>query len=159
MNLHVHSEGGIPLPLAYTTAATQFRTLRAEHETANRSATLQAQSHGATFFSEIDRAVLVEGRVLDGWSRAKEIQAEIAASKGQGGRPGAPAPTAAPAPSSIFTKPGETTDSEVMELGEVEFTGGVEYVTRFARRGLEDEQVEEESEDGDDVDAVAGSTK
>lgn len=77
----------------------------------------------------------VEERVLDEWSRAREIQEQIAAS-----RPG----QAAPGSDAGMWAKADGVVEEVLEpeLGEVEFTGGVSYVNRFTNRGVE--ELEEE---------------
>lgn len=127
----------IPLATAYSVSLAQFRTLRSEHENATRAATLQAEAHGAVFFGEIQRGVQVEERVLDGWSRAREIQEQIAASRGSGQvAPGADVGMWA-------RTEGVEEQAVAPELGEVEFTGGVSYVDRFTNRGVEELEEEE----------------
>lgn len=121
---HLHSTHSLPLPFSYRAAVTQFRTLRSEHETAVRAAMLEAKAHGARFFSEIDRGLLVEERALDQWSNAREIQEAIAAK-----RPGGGAAVGIP-----LGLGAEGIEEAVVELGEVEFTGGLAYVERFRNR-------------------------
>lgn len=131
----LHESHNVPLPTAYAHALAQFRTLRAEHETATHAAQAEARAHGAVFFGEIQRGLHVEEQVLDGWANAREIQDQIAAAtKGQGGpaagaiRPGAPSTS-----EGIWAR-GEAVVEEDVQ-GEIEFTGGLNYVERFATRG------------------------
>ena len=128
----------LPLHTAYPHGVAQFRTLRAEHETATRAAQLEAHAHGATFFGALDRAVAVEERVLDEWHRAREIQEGFAAARGgaQGQQQQVAQGVAAPqasvwAPAEARPAfggggaPGQNDDESL-------FSGGVEYLGRFA---------------------------
>ncbi|KAL8284150.1 hypothetical protein RQP46_004899 [Phenoliferia psychrophenolica] len=124
VNLHTAHE--VPLPTAYSTASSQFRTLRGEHETALRAATLEARAHGAVFFGEIQRGILVEERVLDQWASAREIQEQIAAK-----RPG----QATLAAGAVGVTPVDVADGLLAgAMGAPEFTGGEAYVERFQNR-------------------------
>lgn len=148
--LALHTHHNVPLSQAYNHSLSQFRTLRAEHEMATRSAALEARAHGAVFFGEVERGLAVEERVLDTWVNAREVQDRIAA----GGRGGAAvvnaaasaAATAASANASASAVPVEGmwatmrqhgAGSHVPEdvQGEIEFTGGLSYLERFAHRG------------------------
>lgn len=120
----LHTSHSLPLPTAYSTASAQFRTLRAEHETALRAATLEARAHGAVFFGEIQRGITVEDRVLDQWTAAREIQEQIAAK-----RPGS-ANLAAAAASVVPADVGDALEP----AHQLEFTGGEAYVERFQNR-------------------------
>ncbi|GAA6058504.1 hypothetical protein JCM10212_006943 [Sporobolomyces blumeae] len=137
---------GLPLAQAYPLGIAQFRTLRAEHETATLSARLEAEAFGAVLFGEIERGVTVEEKVLDEWVRAKEIQDAFAV---QGG-PGASA--AASTSSQVATTTGVWSPAEalpasfasssssaagrrgVVELSS-EFSGGQEYLKAFRAKG------------------------
>ncbi|GAA5901671.1 hypothetical protein JCM8208_001572 [Rhodotorula glutinis] len=133
----------LALSTAYPHGLAQFRTLRAEHETATRAAQLEAQSHGAHFFGELDRALAVEERVLDEWSRAREIQEGLAAAGRNGGQQGQAQQqqvaqgVAAPqgsvwAPAEARPAFGAAHDDESL------FSGGVEYLGRFAHAQLQE---------------------
>lgn len=146
---------GLPLASAYPHGIAQFRTLRAEHETATRSARLEAQAFGATFFGEVERAVQVEERVLDEWVDARAIQDEFAAANAAGGAGAA----AAAASSSASAASANAQAQALAQLGGVtwvappartaasslaasnaddadgSFTGGLRYVEQFAAGG------------------------
>ncbi|GAA6051904.1 hypothetical protein JCM3770_006567 [Rhodotorula araucariae] len=129
---------GVPLASAYPHGVAQFRTLRAEHETATRAAQLEAQAHGAVFFGAIDRALAVEDRVLDEWAHARAIQDGFAANAGRGAAPQASASaTAAAAGQSAQGSPWAPAEARPAFGAEDEslFSGGVEYLGRFARTG------------------------
>jgi hypothetical protein len=81
--------------------------------------------------------------VLDEWKDGREIQDRIAATKGQGG----PRPMAGAGGEGIWASR-EVEHVEEDVGGEVEFTGGVAYVERFASRG----QQEVAAEGDEDVD-------
>lgn len=130
----------VPLASAYPLGITQYRTLRAEHETSTLSARLQAQAHGATFFGEIERSVLVEEKVLDEWVRAKEIQDGYAV---QGGAGAQQQQSLQPSTLTVGSewmpvegRPaqlGSTRAGQVSE-GEAKFTGGRDYLNEFTRQ-------------------------
>ncbi|GAA5861402.1 hypothetical protein JCM3774_000237 [Rhodotorula dairenensis] len=140
----------LPLASAYPHGIAQFRTLRAEHETATRSARLEAQAFGATFFGEIERGVQVEERVLDEWVDARAIQDEFAAANAGGGAAAAAASAAASASSAqaqaqAFSSaiggvawvapPARTAATSLAALNDdsdATFTGGLDYVEHFA---------------------------
>lgn len=134
----------LPLATAYPHGIAQFRTLRAEHETATRSARLEAQAFGATFFGEIQRGVQVEERVLDEWVDARAIQDEFAAANAAGGAAAASASAAsssaaaqqAQALSAIggvtWVAPPARSAATPIDDGEGAFTGGLGYVEHFA---------------------------
>ena len=134
----------LPLSAAYPHGIAQFRTLRAEHETATRSARLEAQAFGATFFGEIERGVQVEERVLDEWVDARAIQDEFAAANAAGGAAAASASAAsssaaaqqAQALSAIggvtWVAPPARSAATPIDDGEGTFTGGLGYVEHFA---------------------------
>ncbi|GAA5837322.1 hypothetical protein JCM9279_005653 [Rhodotorula babjevae] len=138
---HLTTLHALPLHAAYPHGLAQFRTLRAEHETATRAAQLEAQAHGATLFGALERAVAVEERVLDEWSGARGIQEGFAAARGGAGQgaqqaqqqvaPGVAAPQGsvwAPAEARPAFGGGEAHDESL-------FSGGVEYLGRFAGAG------------------------
>ncbi|BGP36321.1 mitochondrial ribosomal small subunit component [Rhodotorula kratochvilovae] len=128
---------GLPLSSAYPHGVAQFRTLRAEHETATRAAQLEAQAHGAVFFGALDRALAVEDRVLDEWSQARAIQDGFAASAANRGAAAAPqAAVAAQGAEGSVWAPAEARPAFGAE-DESLFSGGVEYLGRFARTGDE----------------------
>ncbi|GAA5981473.1 hypothetical protein JCM10908_004119 [Rhodotorula pacifica] len=140
----------LPLASAYPHGIAQFRTLRAEHETATRSARLEAQSFGATFFGEIERAVQVEERVLDEWVDARAIQDEFAAANAAGAAAGAAAASASSSAAAAATaqaqalngggvtwlappaKTAATSLAASNEDFEGTFTGGLGYVEQFS---------------------------
>ncbi|GAA5922773.1 mitochondrial 37S ribosomal protein mS23 RSM25 [Sporobolomyces koalae] len=133
--LNLNTSHDLSLAAAYPLGTTQYRTLRSEFETSTLSARLQAQSHGAVFFGEIDKSVLVEERVLDEWVRAKEIQDEFAASGGANRGQPAAQPTAATTPiawAPVESRPAQLGGSNAVQ-GEAVFTGGVEYLNQFER--------------------------
>ncbi|GJN92073.1 hypothetical protein Rhopal_005101-T1 [Rhodotorula paludigena] len=125
---------GVPLATAYPHGVAQFRTLRAEHDTATRSAHLEAQSFGARFFGEIERSTDVEDRVLDEWANARAIQDALAAAT-----PGAPAAASVATPTQGAAgpwAPAEAAPAFGAAAGDdasTVFTGGVEYLGRFAQ--------------------------
>lgn len=135
--VNLHENHDVPLQQAYQHGLGQFRTLRAEHETANRSAMLEAKAHGAVFFGEIERGLMVEERVLDEWVNAKAIQDRIAS--GQTSGPAVSGPTSPPPPSSSARSDGLFSGNSSFAgmilpeqtQGEVEFTGGEAYAKRF----------------------------
>ena len=103
---------------------------------------LEARAHGAIFFGEIERGLMLEEKVLDEWAGARAIQAELAA--GQNGGPAARQQPAGGA-EGIWARKQETQQFVPEDVqGEVEFTGGLKYVERFQRRA---ERVEEGVED------------
>lgn len=140
---NLHSSHSIPLATAYTHGVSQFRTLRAEHETATRSATLEARAHGAIFFGEIERGLQVDEKVLDGWANGRAIQDAIAASKGGAGA----APISIASAEGIWARQADEHVPEDVQ-GEIEFTGGLKYVERFQTRGLDQEQLGAEEVEG-----------
>ncbi|GAA5855128.1 hypothetical protein JCM8547_002392 [Rhodosporidiobolus lusitaniae] len=127
----------LPLSRAYPHGVSQFRTLRSEHELASRSAFLQAQSFGATFFGELDKTLAVEERVLDEWVNAREIQNSLAAGTGGSAGAAAAAMNAGVQAESGHWAPREFRPAHVLGEDESVFTGGVEYRQAFeARRGV-----------------------
>lgn len=137
MNLHETFQ--IPLATAYATSIHQFRSLRAAHESSLRAATLEAKAHGAVFFGEIERSLRLEERALDEWTKGREIQEKIAASR--------PAVAGAPGADLGFlgTGQGVVGEVEVEAAGVEAFTGGVDYVQRFTEL-MEGEVREDEPE-------------
>ncbi|GAA5899340.1 mitochondrial 37S ribosomal protein mS23 RSM25 [Sporobolomyces salmoneus] len=127
----------LPLSTAYPLGITQYRTLRSEFETATLSARLQAQAHGATFFGEIERSVLVEEKVLDGWVRAKEVQDGFAVSGGAGqqSQQQQSALSVMADWSPVEGRPAQLgSTSAGLNEGEAVFTGGREYLQQFDQR-------------------------
>ena len=147
--INLHEAHKLSLIDAYSTAISQFRTLRAEHEIGNRAAHLEAVSHGMIYFGEIQKGILVEERVLDEWINAREVERQLAsASTAQRG-----APVSAAIPSSAGSPTFWTgANAEVLETSPsrapLEFTGGMAYVSRFAERsqGFEPQREDEEEE-------------
>ncbi|KAM0756552.1 hypothetical protein T439DRAFT_321257, partial [Meredithblackwellia eburnea MCA 4105] len=154
--LHLHKIHNLPLSTSYTSSIDQFRTLRSEHELALLSAQREAEAHGAVFFTEIERGVRMENKVLDEWKGAREIQMDFLAGRGAGG----------PGVGGAFGRAdlAGTDDAKTMvvDLGgssgevEVEFTAGRAYEDRMRRRAellAERERVgiEEEVEDEKEV--------
>ncbi|KPV78177.1 uncharacterized protein RHOBADRAFT_23138, partial [Rhodotorula graminis WP1] len=143
----------LPLAVAYPHGVAQFRTLRAEHETATRAAQLEAESHGARFFGALDRAVKLEERVLDEWTSAREIQEGFAAA-GRNGAQGAQAQTqvaqGVAAPQGSVWAPAEARPAFGGGGGADEslFSGGVEYLGRFASAGARSVQGQGQGEEG-----------
>ncbi|GAA5982256.1 hypothetical protein JCM11641_006241 [Rhodosporidiobolus odoratus] len=131
--LNLVQSHSLPLSKAYPHGISQFRTLRSEHESASRSALLQAQSHGGIFFGELDRTLAIEERVLDEWVDAREIQNSFASAGGPGavGQPamGVKAESGMWAP--LESRPAHLLGRE----DESVFSGGVEYLQAFARKG------------------------
>ncbi|KAK4705805.1 small subunit ribosomal protein S23, partial [Phenoliferia sp. Uapishka_3] len=126
--VNLHEVHGHPLYAAYAMATVQFRTLRAEHETALRAATLEARAHGAVFYGEIQRGVAVEERILDQWGSAREIEEQIKAK-----RPGTGGVSLSAV--SIGGSLIDAGEGLVEAAGlQVEFTGGEAYVERFQNR-------------------------
>ncbi|GAA6024601.1 hypothetical protein JCM11491_006041 [Sporobolomyces phaffii] len=126
------SSHGVALATAYPLGIAQYRTLRAEFETASRAARLQAEAHGAVFFGEIERAVAVEENVLDEWVNAKDVAERFAVQGGgRGGAQGvAPSATAAGEWTPVEGRPAQLGGGATDE-GQAEFTGGVEYLRQF----------------------------
>lgn len=135
----------MPLSKAYPHGVAQFRTLRAEQETANRSARLEAQAHGATFFGEVEKQLRVEEKVLDEWKNARAIQDAFTALTGTGSkRQNVQAAlktanqSASPAKQVQESKWGEVPTRPALDGGEpvkAGFTGGTEFLRRFAAVG------------------------
>ncbi|KAI5477063.1 mitochondrial ribosomal protein subunit Rsm25 [Pseudohyphozyma bogoriensis] len=124
--LHLHTTFALPLPAAYQTALSQFRTLRAEHETATRSAVLEAQAHGAIFFTEIQHGLDLEEKALDQWINAEAIRDQFA-SAAPGG--------ATVSVGGIASFEGLVPEEAVRSAETDEFSGGRAYLERFAQRG------------------------
>ncbi|BGP12342.1 hypothetical protein JCM10213_002878 [Rhodosporidiobolus nylandii] len=128
------SSHNLPLTRAYPHGISQFRTLRAEHELSTRSAMLQAQSHGALFFGELDKTLALEEKVLDEWKDARAVQNSFASASGGTGAVANPA-VGVSAESGVWA-PVESRPAHLLG-GEDEslFTGGVEYLQAFAKQG------------------------
>lgn len=143
--ISLHEAHEIPLNDAYTIAVTQFRTLRAEHETATRSAMLEATCHGAVFFGEVQKGILVEERVLDEWVHAREVESRIQSKLAETGRsstPSTPISTSAGSPT-FWQEMGEKeVQPEAAAPTQEMFTGGEEYVRRFADRHQTSDETE-----------------
>ncbi|GAA5827176.1 hypothetical protein JCM11251_001154 [Rhodosporidiobolus azoricus] len=123
----------LPLTQAYPHGIAQFRTLRAEHETATLAARQQASSFGAIFFGEIEKTVAVEEKILDQWVGAREVQARFAAGTGAAAGAAAAGPVAVQGVEGVWA-PAEARPAHVLG-GEEEslFSGGVEYLQAFAK--------------------------
>ena len=146
--INLHEAFNLSLIDAYSTAISQFRTLRAEHEMSNRAAHLEAVSHGTIFFGEIQKGILVEEKVLDEWIDSREIERQLQ-SASTANRGGVPMMTATPssAGKADFWDANEKVKEMSPSQVQLEFTGGMAYVNRFAHRGqgFESQEVDEES--------------
>lgn len=98
---------------------------------------MEARAHGAIFFGEVERGLMLEEKVLDEWVQGREVQEAFAA----GGRAGAAPPSTAvqSGGEGIWARQAEEHVPEDVQ-GEIEFTGGVAYVERFQTRGQEEEE-------------------
>lgn len=92
---------------------------------------MEAKSHGAIFFGEIERGLRVEERILDEWKYARDVQNKIAASR-PGMNIGNSSSSNSNSPDvSFLGGTGLMIESEKIEDSKVEFTGGINYVQRF----------------------------
>lgn len=146
----LHEFHHIPLEAAYTMSISQFRSLRSEHEMANRSSRLQAEAHGAIFYGEIQKGINLEEKVLDEWINAREINAAIQAKQAERGGSGGIVLSGISAASETVKAMSE--DQYALENAAVgTYTGGVDFVARFANRNraVVEEQQDDEADDED----------
>ena len=76
--MHLHLLHQVPLSEAYSSAVAQFRSLRATHQYALRTAQLEAQSYGAEFTSVgfIGAGSIAEERHLKRWDEEGQVVTE-----------------------------------------------------------------------------------
>ncbi|SCV67964.1 BQ2448_85 [Microbotryum intermedium] len=145
--LNLTQAHSIPPSKAYAHALSQYRTLKAEHETATSAAVDEARAHGAHFFGEVERGLVSEERALDEWKDAKTIQEQLLAQASARGRGGNAAVAAASASSSATTVDNRAERMpwsgavgfnriEEQPNSKYELTGGDRYLERFEARFL-----------------------
>ncbi|KAK4052866.1 mitochondrial ribosomal small subunit component [Microbotryomycetes sp. JL221] len=133
--VNLNSSHGIPMSQAYKHGLSQFRSLRAEHEMANRAAMLEASSHGAQFRSEIQRGIALEDKVLDEWVNYREIQDRITAGSNSGGAMLGPvAPVSNSNIGDLFVPPEAAESIAANGQSNASFTGGANYLKQFRER-------------------------